>query len=213
MARVLLILLLLTSAATAGPWPRAEGEGFLSFSLDLDAIELEDNFVSFYLEYGLSRDRTLVIDRQERGDEIAKTFALIRFPIGAPDRKLKLAYDLGIGAVDDHVALRVGLSVGRGWSIVQKSGWWTLDSRALLFDDGENGIVESDITFGVQLTQRLKVISQLQTGVPSEGDPYAKVAQSLVYQTSKTRHYLLGVTSGLYEADEIQINIGLWQEF
>ncbi|MEM7599216.1 MAG: hypothetical protein AAF382_16095 [Pseudomonadota bacterium] len=213
MARVFLILLLLTSAASAGPWPRAEGEGFLSFSLDLDAIEFDNNFVSFYLEYGLSRDRTLVIDRQERGDEIAKTFAVIRYPIGSPDRKLKLAYDVGIGAVDDHVAGRLGLSVGSGWSLGQSSGWWTMDSRALLFDDGENGIVESDVTFGVQLTQRLKVISQLQTGVPSEGDPYAKIAQSFVLQTSDTRHYLLGVTSGIYEADDVQINIGLWQDF
>lgn len=213
MVRVLLILLLLSGAATAGPWPRAEGEGFLSFSLDLDAVELEDNFVSFYLEYGLSRDRTLVIDRQERGDEIAKTFALIRYPIGSPDRQLKLAYDLGIGSVDDHLAGRLGLSVGRGWSLGERSGWWTVDSRALLFDDGENGILESDITFGVQLTQRIKTISQFQTGVPSEGDPYAKIAQSFVYQASKSRHYLLGVTSGIYEADEIQINIGLWQDF
>lgn len=213
MARVLLILLLLTSAASAGPWPRAEGEGFLSFSLDVDAIEFEDNFFSFYLEYGLSRGRTLVIDRQERGDEIAKTFALIRYPIGSPDRKLKLAYDVGIGSVDDHIAGRLGLSVGRGWSLGKSSGWWTVDSRALLFDDGENGIFESDFTFGVQLTPRLKVISQLQTGVPTLGDPYAKIAQSFVLQRSDTRHYLLGVTSGLYEADDVQINIGLWQDF
>lgn len=216
MIRLLVILLLLTSAASAGPWPRAEGEGFLSFSIDLDAIELEDNFVSVYLEYGLSRDRTLVFDRQERGDEIAKTFLLIRYPVGQPDRKLKLAYDVGLGAVDDHVALRAGLSVGSGWSLGRddrkRSGWWTLESRALLLDN-EEGIFESDITFGFQLNQRLKLITQLQGGVPSEGDPYAKIAQSFVLQTSKTRHYLLGVTSGIYEADEVQINIGLWQDF
>ncbi|MEO0749252.1 MAG: hypothetical protein AAFZ10_12880, partial [Pseudomonadota bacterium] len=89
----------MTTSVSAGPWPREEGKGFLSFSLDLDAEELEDNFVSFYLEYGLSRGRTLVIDRQERGDEIAKTFALIRFPLGNPDRNLKLAYDVGLGTV------------------------------------------------------------------------------------------------------------------
>ena len=151
MTRVLLILLALTTAASAGPWPRAEGEGFLSFSLDIDAEELDDNFVSFYLEYGLGRGRTLVIDRQESGDQIGKTFALLRFPLGKPDRQLKLAYDVGLGAVDDHVAFRTGFSIGRGWAIGDEahqgpfkwagrwSGWWSIDRRPLIFDDGVNG--------------------------------------------------------------------------
>ncbi|MEM9912967.1 MAG: hypothetical protein AAF922_19575 [Pseudomonadota bacterium] len=213
MFRVLLILFLLTTSVSAGPWPREEGKGFLSFSLDLDAEELEDNFVSFYLEYGLSRGRTLVIDRQERGDEIAKTFALIRFPLGNPDRNLKLAYDVGLGTVDSHFALRTGFSVGRGWSMRNRSGWWTLDSRALLLDEGDEAIFESDLTFGIQLTDRLKAISQLQGGVPSDSSAYAKFAQSFVLQTSKTRHYLLGVTTGIYESDTLQVNVGLWQDF
>lgn len=213
MFRALLILLFLTSAAAAGPWPRAEGEGFLSFSFDLDAEELDDNFLSFYLEYGLSRNRTLVIDRQERGDEIGKTFALIRFPIGSLDRNLKLAYDLGIGAVDDQGALRAGFSIGSGWSMGERTGWWSVDSRALLFDDGEEGIFESDITFGAQINPRLKAIVQLQGGIPSEGEAYAKIANSIVFQASKSRHYLLGITTGIHEADDVHINIGLWQDF
>ncbi|MEM6588702.1 MAG: hypothetical protein AAF641_09670 [Pseudomonadota bacterium] len=229
MIRVLLILLALTisgiTSVSAGPWPRGEGEGFLSFSLDLDAEEFSDNFVSFYLEYGLSRNRTLVIDRQETGNEIGKTFVALRFPLGPPERPLKLAYDFGLGAVDDHVAARFGLSIGRGWSIGedirekpfqrkgQWSGWWSIDTRTLVFDDGVNGIFETDLTFGVQLTQRIKSISQLQGGAPFREDTYAKIAQSFAYQVSDTRHYILGITAGIHEVDDLQVNLGLWQDF
>ncbi|MEM7733639.1 MAG: hypothetical protein AAF280_12790 [Pseudomonadota bacterium] len=229
MIRVLSILLVLTISGTtsvsAGPWPRAHGEGFLSFSLDLDAEDFSDNFLSFYLEYGLSRNRTLVLERQERGSEIGKTFVALRFPVGPPDRHLKLAYDLGGGTVDGHVAARFGLSIGRGWSIGEDpretpfqwkgkwSGWWSVDTRTLVFDDGVNGIFEADLTFGVQLTHQVKSISQLQAGAPFRGETYAKIAQSFAYQVSDTRHLVLGITAGIHEVEDLHLNLGLWQNF
>lgn len=229
MIRALLITLALTilgtTSGSAGPWPRAEGEGFVSFSLDLDAQEFDNNFVSSYLEFGIGRNRTLVIDRQQSGDRFGKTFVALRVPLGAPDRQLKLAYDLGVGAVDDAFAARFGLSIGRGWSIGQDirdtpfqwrgqwSGWWSVDTRTLVFHDGVNGIFETDITFGTQVTPKIKSISQLQTGVPFRATEFAKFSQSFAYQFSDRRHFVLGITHGIHEVDELQVNIGLWQEF
>ncbi|MEO0774056.1 MAG: hypothetical protein AAFZ04_12830, partial [Pseudomonadota bacterium] len=180
----------------------------MSFSLDYDTTARNNHFASVYFEYGLSGNRTLVIDRQQSGDELTKTFVALRFPLGAPDRALKLAYDVGLGAVDDHVALRAGFSLGRGWSMGQDitdrpfkwmgkwSGWWSVDTRTLVFHTGIDGRFEADFTLGIQVTERIKSVSQLQTGAPFQSEPYAKLAQSLVYEASEGRHYILGVTSG-----------------
>jgi hypothetical protein len=213
MVRALFFLFCLVGAASAGPWPREEGKGFLSFSFDIDAETGDDNFLSFYLEYGLGKDRTFGIDRRESSDEIAKTIAFLRYPIGSADRRLKLAYEIGLGVVDNHGALRPGFSLGSGLELGQRSGWWTWDSRAILYDDLEDGLFEADITLGIQMTGRTKVIMQLQGGVPSEGDAYAKLAPSFVLQNGAGRHYTLGLTAGVVEVDEVKINIGLWQEF
>lgn len=213
MVRVLLILFLFTGAAFAGPWPRSEGETFLSFSLDLDAQELDNNFVSLYLEYGLSRDRTVVLDIQGQDDDMSKAFFVLRFPLGETDNALKLSYEFGLGTVDSDIALRTGLSIGRGWNAFDRTGWWSIESRALLFDDGSTNKLEGDATFGLKLTPRIKTITQLQTGAPSDSDFYAKIAQSLVLKASDTHHYLFGITSGIHEADDFQVNIGLWHEF
>ncbi len=225
MIRALFILLALTTSVSAGPWPRAEDEGFVSFSLDLDVQEFDNNFVSSYLEYGIGRDRTLIIDRQQSGDMLGKTFVALRFPVGRPERQLKLAYDVGLGVVEDNAAVRFGLSIGRGWSIGQDirekpfqwkgqwSGWWSVDTRTLVFRDGVNGIFETDITFGAQLTPRLKSISQVQTGAPFDGNAFAKFAQSFAYQMSEKRHYVLGITHGIHDVDVLQVNLGFWQDF
>ncbi len=213
MLRAILILMFFATAASAGPWPREEGKGFLSISADLDAEDGKDNFLSFYLEYGLSRDRTFGIDRRESGDEIAKTIAFLRYPVGATDRRLKLAYEIGLGILDNDAALRPGVSVGRGFEMAQRSGWWTWDTRALLVEDTNMTLAESDITFGLQTNASSKLILQVQTGVPRKSDAYVKLAPSLAIQSSEGRHYTIGVTAGVVENNEVKVNFGLWQEF
>ncbi len=217
MIRALLYLALMasmmTSAATAGPWPRDEKTGFLSFSLDIEPDDPDDSFVSLYVEYGLSRDRTIGLDRRQNMDEVAKTIAFLRVPFGAEDRKIKLAYEIGAGVVDDHVVVRPGLTLGNGLSVGERSGWWSWDARALIFDELDRVEFKNDVTFGLQMTPRTKFIVQLQNGIPTDSATFAKLAPSLAIKTKKGRHIQLGVTAGVLESDAFEINLGFWQDF
>ncbi len=213
MVRIVFLLLLMATQVQAGAWPRAEGEGFLSFSLDADAEDGEDNFFSIYLEYGLGNGRTFGFDRRESGDEIAKTIAFFRWSVGPEDWDTKFAFELGAGIVDNHGAVRPGVSVGRGYALGRHTGWLNLDARGLLYDDLETGLFETEFTVGYNATDRTKMIFQLQAGVPSDADAYAKVAPSIVVKQNASRHLVFGVTAGVVEVDELKVNLGLWQEF
>lgn len=213
MVRILILILLLATQAQAGAWPREEGEGFLSLSFDSDAEDASNNFLSVYVEYGLSNGRTIGLDRLENGYDIDKTIAFVRWPFGKPGSAMKLAYEMGIGVVDRHAALRPGISVGRGFELGRRSGWLNLDARALIYDDLDNGLIETDFTIGLNANERNKVIFQLQVGAPKDRAAYAIIAPRIVLKQNAGRHFFFGVTAGVVEVDDLEVNLGLWQDF
>lgn len=209
------LLLGIATDAVAGAWLREKGTGFLSLSGEVtepDDFGIYRQYYSLYAEYGLAERLTLGVDAGHDMLRMSKGVVFARLPLGRADRTVKLAVELGAGQVGDDNALRPGLSIGRGIKLWDRDGWLNADGRAVMAGDGAMTL-ESDLTFGLSVTDRAKVILQLQAGQPDIGDGYAKFAPSLVYETKPGAHLEIGLTQPLTGSDLRSLSLGLWRTF
>ncbi|PKQ13700.1 MAG: hypothetical protein CVT70_01715 [Alphaproteobacteria bacterium HGW-Alphaproteobacteria-1] len=215
-ARLWLALVLLSwcaAMAQAGAWPREKGQVFLSFSSQFD--ERDENGImrqsyGFYAEYGAAARLTLGLDVNGDALRMSKAIAFVRWSVGDAQRPLKLAVELGAGQVEDEAALRPGLSIGRGFSLGERHGWLNADLRAIL---GGDTTFETELTAGLSVTPRAKVIVQLQAGMPEGGQDYLRLAPSLVYQMRPGAQIELGLLEPLSGGGERGFKLGLWRQF
>jgi hypothetical protein len=78
---------------------------------------------------------------------------------------------------------------------------------------GGTRTLETDLTFGLSVTEHSRVILQLQAGQPDIGDGYATFAPSLVYETKPGAHLEIGLTQPLTGSDLRSLSLGLWRTF
>lgn len=229
-ARMILVLLgvLLPQLSAAGPWPRGEGNQFLSVSVE---IELENRitdddapFGTLYYERGLKNDLTLGFDGGSDPLGVSKAFGFVRWPVGPADGPARLALEFGVGAFDGILAVRPALSWGRGITYGSLPGWISLKSR-LVVQETYDGVLETDFTLGLKPGPRSMVILQLQTGQPFEasqvvqanqpilGDFFAKIAPSYVHEFRPNQRIEVGLIGGITGSDDFKLKLGLWQDF
>jgi hypothetical protein len=215
-ARLWLALVLLpwcAAMAQAGAWPREKGRVFLSFSSQIE--ERDENGINgqshgFYAEYGATARLTLGLDVNGDALRMSKAIAFLRWPLGRADHRLKLALEMGAGQVEDKTALRPGLSMGRGFSLGDRHGWFNADLRAIL--NGDTAF-ETELTAGLSVTPRAKVIVQLQAGLPDGGRDYLRLAPSFVYQMRPGAQIELGLLEPLSGGGARGLKLGLWRQF
>lgn len=215
LAIAVLLSLCLSGPALPGAWPREKGTAFLSLAgqaegPDEDGI-YRQNF-TLYAEYGLTERLTLGVDAGGDALRMTKAIGFLRWPLGRADRGVKLAFELGAGQVDGENALRPGLSLGRGVEFGKRQGWLAADGRAILFTGG-GMTLETDLTFGLSLTKRSKVILQIQAGQPDLGGAYTRFAPSFVFETKPGAHIEFGLTEPLLGDGDRGIKLGLWRKF
>jgi len=211
----IVLLCWLASGAVAGAWLRETGTAFLSLSGEVtepDDFGIYRQDYSLYAEYGLAERLTIGVDAGHDMLTMSKGIVFARLPLGRADRTVKLAVELGAGQVGDDTALRPGLSIGRGIELWDWNGWLNADGRAVLAGGGAMTL-ESDLTFGLSVTDRSKVILQIQAGQPDIGDAYAKFAPSFVYETKPGAHLEIGLTQPLTGSDLRSLSLGLWRTF
>ncbi len=213
-ARALLLSLLLITPGVlwAGAWPRAKGETFLSFSIETNPAAPEDSPASLFIEHGLNHNLTVGFDGGGRQTDLTKAIAFLRWPLKKNAKTAVTAIEIGAGFADGNLALRPALSWGRGLSFGESSGWIAVDMRGLIYEQA-NGLLETDFTFGLKPGRRSSLILQLQSGVPSDSEPYARIAPSFVYETKPGHHLEVGATAGLLNSDDFRIKLGLWLRF
>jgi hypothetical protein len=204
---------MLAGAAQAGPWLRAAGEGFLSFSAETPVSDNGPVFSSTYVEYGLSERVTLGFDLGGDEDDLYKAIVFAKTRLGDPEKALKLAMELGIGVTEDEAVLRPGLSLGRGFSLGDWSGWMTIDTLAIFAIETNDIDITTDITVGLNMSARTKLMLQLQSGDHLMDPDYLKFAPSVVYERKPGQHIELGVLAGIDNAEDIALKLGLWQSF
>lgn len=217
-ARLILTMLLvfLPEIGLAGPWPRGEGNQFLSLSIE---AELENGitsgdeiFTGLFYERGLTQDLTLGFDLGTDPLGESKAFGFLRWPIRENDGPNRLALEVGFGALDGEPAIRPGLSWGRGFDRGDLAGWMSVETRLVLQEDFDS-LLESDFTFGLRPGPRSLVIFQLQTGLPDDDVFFAKIAPSYVQQYKPGKWFELGLISGITGVDDFKFKLGLWREF
>jgi len=212
---ILAILPWLAPAVHAGAWMRTMGEGFLSVS---GTVEEPDEFglyrqsFSLYAEYGATERLTLGVDLGGDMLRMSKALVFLRFPLRDPGRETKIALEVGAGQVEQENALRPALSVGRGFALGERHGWLNADTRAIVF---ENGAVawETELTAGLSIAERIKVIAQVQAGIPAQGRDYLHLAPSAVYEMRPGTHLEFGVTEPLSGGGARGVKLGLWRKF
>lgn len=209
------LLLGLAPVGMAGAWLREKGTGFLSLSSQVTEPD-EYGFyrvdAGLYAEYGLTERLTLGVDAGHDMLRVSKGLVFLRLPLGRETHKTRLAMEIGAGQVGDDTALRPGLSIGRGIKLWDRYGWLNADGRVVLAGGGAMTL-ESDLTFGLSITGRSKIILQLQLGQPDIGDAYAKIAPSFVYETKPGTQLELGLTHPLTGSDLRGVSLDLWRTF
>ncbi|WP_299367686.1 hypothetical protein [uncultured Tateyamaria sp.] len=212
---LLLMLMILPVPVLAGAWLQEEGRVFLSYGATYQDDGRLDG--SLYGEYGLRPKLTLGakvdIDMTDgrSGDGTVVIFA--RRPVGRTDRPSRFAFEIGIGSTFGDVSdplVRTGLSFGRGLTVRDKNGWLAIDAAVDWAVDDGTDTYKLDSTFGVSLTDRMKVM--MQVFISNAGSSTTTtLAPSVIWQPdAKTPSYQLGVEA---DDDTVAVKFGIWRSF
>jgi len=234
---IFLLLLAATGMGTlkvqAGPWARAPGEVFLSFSQNLSAsaealatgmMEVS-GYSSIYGEVGLGRRLTLGLDLG-RGDDTDEAIVFLRRTLTRPEGRVQVALDLGYGErsadlLGDSQLARIGLSLGRGidaaaldWLPVEMTGGWVGLDAITVWDLTRNEQRwKIEATLGLRPSERVSVLLQ---GI-AEQWPGADISYglnpSVVFQIREGTSVELGLRSSFDDTPRVGLELGLWHQF
>jgi len=213
MPRIAALLALMAAPAVAGPWPRAAGEGHLSFGIEADPGDGSGLYATLYAEAGIGGGRTLGLDLGHSDDDLDKAVLFLRRPLGDGDGETVQAIEFGIGMVEGEAALRAGLAFGRGIGVFGHPGWIALDTRAALYGNDGTGLVEADLTLGAETARGDKWLVQVQMTAPSDRAPYVRIAPAFAFRAGRGRHLIVGVTAGVLNTGDARLSLGVWQRF
>ena len=215
MWRLLICFILLGTITEAGPLPREKGEVFLALSVQAPRLTSTDSlYGNIYTEMGIGNELILGLDAGGDGFSMSKIVGFLRWPDKKKTGRLKVAYDFGIGQIDNRFAVRSGISAGGGFDLGQnRSGWAVLDMRTAIFDFTGLVNTEIDATLGASLNPDLKIIFQLQGGLPALELPYLRAAPSAIYQIKPNHHIEVGLVAGVLYEKGTQIKLGFWRQF
>ncbi|WP_235865403.1 hypothetical protein [Alloyangia mangrovi] len=214
-----LICTLLGTGATplgAGAWLQPTGRGFASTTTRLSWAQeqtvqnwprAELRYDTFYLEYGASRRLTFGTDLGRSISGGGKAVGFVRFALLGTG-PLRIAGELGLGQIEGVRALRPGLSVGVGL----EQGWLNADLLAEI-REAEGTDYKLDLTLGVRLPKKTRLILQLQSGAPQGDSPFARLASSVVLPLRRRLQIEIGASQGLTGDDSSGLFMGLWSEF
>lgn len=232
-AALLALAGLLAPSVQAGPWARAPGEVFLSYSHNLattaDALAAGDMrmeaFSALYGEVGLGRRLTLGLDLG-RGTYTDEALIFLRRTLTRPDATWQVALDFGLGqrrvaGLDDSRLARAGLSVGRGFGAEaldwipggMAGGWIGLEAVAIrdLTRDTQRWKVEA--TLGLRRSDRLSVMLQLMAEDWPGNDISYGINPSVVFRIRDGTSLELGARTSFEENPRFGLELGLWHQF
>ncbi|WP_101067350.1 hypothetical protein [Roseovarius salinarum] len=210
------VIMFLAGHAAAGPWPREEGAFFTALAgrLAVDGPGAgEDSYTTLYGEYGLTQRTTLGVDLGYGSTNTHKAVGFLRLPFERTPADTRMAYQLGVGQIDDHAVVRPGFSAGRGISLGDRAGWLTVETLGEV--SLETGAIDlkADFTVGLNTGTRTKMVVQMQTGRDDGGSGYARLAPSVLFEQRPGRHIEVGVTTGIEGDDSVALKLGTWHSF
>lgn len=226
--------LLTASVAQAGPWARDPADVFLSYTLSLDSDRdaIADGsfdataYNSIYGEVGLGRRLTLGFDLGADTDSGLGS-AFVRYTFTRNAAPWQVAADLGVGWRDTEGAdasdlYRVGVSVGRGFQrqelgwipyVEANSGWFQVDTFALLDPNSVQSLWQSEATMGVFFNDRWGAMLQAKAEEFPGQDLAVTLSPNALLRLGEQTTVQLGARFGVVGSEEVGIRLGLWQDF
>ncbi|MEJ6393790.1 hypothetical protein V8J82_11015 [Gymnodinialimonas sp. 2305UL16-5] len=224
----------MSSPASAGPWARAQGDGFISFQISAAEAPSDvmlglwepEIFTSTYFELGLGRDLTLGADIGF-GEETRQAVGFVRYTLTPSDATWQFAVDAGagmrrVGEQESDGLIRIGASLGRGFGdggdawympLSHQGGWLTLDGVGL-YNLGQSALIwQVEGTAGFRLSDRFAAIFQIKVEDWPDADLLATASPSIVYDFTETTSVQLGVRAPLTGSDNLGVSLALWHEF
>jgi len=216
-ATIIGLCLAVPDLASAGAWPRPEGEVFLSLGGNVALIGDGERPIHYdptiYAEYGATPLTTLGIDghTSDRG-EIGTFFVFARHTL--QDDADPVAVSLGLGLtgtleVETDPVLRFGLHVGDGFD----GGWIALDASVTRGISSSFGQEKLDFTYGRQLSDTLAATLEAHAGTGLDGGTYAKVSSSVIWSATDRVDLRGGYVQGLTGDNGGGISLQAWTTF
>ncbi|KGJ05910.1 hypothetical protein IT41_04370 [Paracoccus halophilus] len=230
-------MLMLATAASAGPWPREPKALFLSLSVEADRND--NSYVGLYGEYGLSPRRTLGFELGHAS--IGETSAMIWLQQARGDGSgaNRWVTSLGLGGFErdgDLVpVVQIGAAWGRGIDWLPGGGWITVESRVKVAgkqqeiepEPEENVVYEGDAltyltpqvttkleaTLGFRPFTGMMLINQLRLEDRDDTGLSGKLASSVVRDLAGPAKIELGLVLPLAGDGEAAVKLGSWLEF
>jgi len=204
--------------ARAGAWLREKGAGFLSLTTTLRNIDGAWQYENgFYLEYGLTPRLTLGLDVNEAAGLAGHALVFMRLPVGPPERRTKIALELGVGGHHWQgqwgEMLKSTLSVGRGFSSRWGDGWVNVDVGVELRRPLPDPAFKLDATIGLSPWRRIRPILQIESTYISGSPLIWSVIPGVLIDGPENTTWQIGVARKTAGQSSLGLKIGLWREF
>jgi len=204
--------------ARAGAWLREKGAGFLSLTTTLRNIDgawqIENGF---YLEYGFAPRLTLGVDYNDIPGLAGHALVFARLPFGPPERRTKIALELGVGGHQWQgqwgKMLKSTLSVGRGFSSSWGDGWVNIDAAVELRDLFPEPAFKLDAAIGLSAGRRVRPILQIESNYISGSPLIWSVTPGVLIDGAKNTTWQIGVERKTASQSSLGLKIGLWRQF
>ncbi|UXU76089.1 MULTISPECIES: hypothetical protein [unclassified Paracoccus (in: a-proteobacteria)] len=239
---MLVLALMLASAATAGPWGRDPGSGFLSATVEGDRAGYGSK--SLYAEYGVSPRRLLGLELGHSRTGESNLLLWWQQQLDAGDGPDRWTVSLGGGLLRRDGALmplvQIGTAWGRGLDAVPGlrhlpgGGWVAIETRlklagkfrevdALSLHAGEtSGFLDhvtaetsakAQATLGWNARDGLSLIQQLRLEKRDDADFSSKLAASVVQELGMNTRLEVGMVQPLNRPEGRSLFLGTWFDF
>lgn len=207
--------------------------GDIGEALTYGTVEIDpERTTSVYAEIGIAPHLTGAIDLQF-GEVSQMSVAFLRYTFTRPDSRWQIALDAGAGnrSVDggkSGTLARLGASVGWGfgpWSrplgdetMGHEGGWIALDAHALVETgstdgDGADPILQGELTFGLNMTDRLAGILAVKAEDWPDAEPVVSLRPSIVFALTGQTSIQAGAHAAVEGSDAVGLSLSIWQEF
>lgn len=218
MLSALLLWLITSQSVVAGAWVRDVKTGFLSVTTTLrqsDGILQSEN--SLYAEYGLWPRLTVGVDMNEVPGLAGHAMVFARLPLGAPERRLKIAVELGLGGNQvggqwDSM-VKTMLSAGRGFTSGWGDGWFNVDIAAEVRRPGSTPAFKLDATIGLSSGRRIRPLLQFESSYMSGLALNWSIIPGVLITGKNDTTWQIGLERKTARRSGIGLRFGLWRNF
>lgn len=220
---------------SAGPWARADGDVFISFSLSTedtrDAVMIGDPDLEaklgLYGELGLGHGLTAGVDLSY-GESGGMGSVFLRRTLTSADAPFQAALHLGIGqrrieGEPSETLLRLGGSIGQGFGAAEvpvpwmpfghEGGWATLDAAAFFDSEGVVRVWQTEATIGLRLSDRLSALLGVKAEDWTGSDRALTARPSVLYDLGGDTTLQTGLVIGLANSETLGLSLSVWRDF